>query len=220
MPDGSLKETVPFPQRIRVSANPQLVNVNPVAKAFEDLVLPVYDCRTIRPVQGATSNRGNYQVDVLLQTRENDVWMEENLSDPVKLANDYYQNRNELKNKLSREPLPVAVAVSESGPSDTMDPTRRPAPSQSKPRLIVFGDATIACNEYMKGSRTDVYSLIASSLAWLRDRPDNIGIEAKKREYYIMDPNTNISRMIMLPFGLMVFAVVGLGLGVWVVRRR
>jgi hypothetical protein len=220
MPDGTLKETVPFPQRIRISANPQLVNVNPVAKAFEDLALPVYDCRTIRPMQGANSNRGNYQVEVLLQTRENDIWMEENLSDPVKLANDYYHNRNELKNKLSREPLPVAVAVSESGASDTMDPTRRPAPSQSKPRLIVFGDATIACNEYMKGSRTDVYSLIASSLAWLRDRPENIGIEAKKREYYIMDPNTNISRMIMLPFGLMVFAVVGLGLGVWVVRRR
>jgi len=62
--------------------------------------------------------------------------------------------------------------------------------------------------------------LIASSLAWLRERPENIGIEAKKREYYIMDPNANISRMIWLPFGLMMFSVVGLGLGVWVVRRR
>jgi hypothetical protein len=221
MADGTLKEMVQLPQRIRISANPQQVNVNPVAKAFEDLVLQLYDCRTVRPMAAASASRGNYQVDSLFLTRENDIWVEDNLSDPVSLANDYYHNRlSELKSKLSREPLPVAVAVTESGPPDAMDPTRRSGASPPKPRMIVFGDATVACNEYMKGARTDVYSLIASSLAWLRERPENIGIEAKKREYYIMDPNANISRMIWLPFGLMMFSVVGLGLGVWVVRRR
>ena len=62
--------------------------------------------------------------------------------------------------------------------------------------------------------------MLASSLAWLRERPSSIGLDPKERKEYQMDANVNLRRMAYLPLGLMFVCVVGLGLGIWVVRRR
>jgi hypothetical protein len=57
-------------------------------------------------------------------------------------------------------------------------------------------------------------------LSWLRERPNNIGVDAKKRETYALSPAADLSRMFWIPSILMVVGVIGLGAGVWVVRRR
>ena len=57
-------------------------------------------------------------------------------------------------------------------------------------------------------------------LSWLRERHNNIGIDAKKRESYTFSPNADLNRMFLLPSILMLAAVIGLGAGVWIVRRR
>lgn len=219
---GNLQEVVVNPQRVSVTPNPALTEQNPIAKAFEGLALPLDDVRVVRPAKGAAP--GAFRAEVLLQTSDIGVWAEDNLSDPTGLANEYYTSRREdLRKKISREPLPVAVVVSEAGAGpDARDPHQfmNQQPGRDTPRLVVFGDATVASNRYMRGSDTTVYSLIASSLSWLRERPENIGIEAKKRDVFALSPTTNISRLIWLPAGLMLFGIVGLGLGVWVVRRR
>jgi hypothetical protein len=222
---GVLKMTAEAPTFIRASPNPALVDRNPIAKAFEDLALPMLDARTVRPQTGANPARSSYQAEVLLQTTDSGIWAEDNLSsEPTQLVSDYLNNRpRDLDEKLSREPLPVAVVVTESGPPDPSDPHAgfrgRPMGPQ-KPRLVVFGDATMASNVVMQSGRTEIYSLFSSSLAWLRERPGNIGIEAKKRNIFVLDAKTNVSRMIWLPAALMAFGIIQLGLGVWVVRRR
>jgi hypothetical protein len=91
---------------------------------------------------------------------------------------------------------------------------------EQKPRMIVVGDASFVSNPNMVENKRIDYSLFASFLAWLRERPQNIGIEHKKRDVYQLEPSTNVSRMILLPFALMALGVFGLGLGVWVVRRN
>src|SRR2546423_585115 len=64
------------------------------------------------------------------------------------------------------------------------------------------------------------YDVFESSLAWLRERPSSIGLDPKERKIYQIEPTTNFTRMEFLPLGLMIVTVLGLGLGVWVVRRR
>ena len=48
----------------------------------------------------------------------------------------------------------------------------------------------------------------------------SIGIEPKKSDVFTWKETTNVSRMVWLPFFLAVFGIIGLGTGVWVVRRR
>jgi hypothetical protein len=212
------------PLSARVTANPQLRQINPVAAAFEGELLPLYNVRPVRPRSGVTPEGGSeFQANVLLMAMPL-CWKEEDIrTDPYQLWNDYQKNRmQELRTKLAREPVPVAVAVSEASPDAMFNPHRpsRQSPEQ-KPRLLVIGDATFASNINMSEESSGMeYALVASCLAWLRERPDFIGIEPKKRDVYQLKTNTNVARMVVLPAALMVLGVVGLGLGVWVVRRR
>jgi hypothetical protein len=57
-------------------------------------------------------------------------------------------------------------------------------------------------------------------LAWLRERPNSIGLDPKDRDRYRLEPTTNIARLMFLPSGLMLLGIVGFGVGVWVIRRR
>jgi hypothetical protein len=212
-----------LPSYIRVTANARLRQTNPVASAFSGDILPLYNVRSVRS-RGATPGPGSsdFQANPLLVAIE-PYWLEDDLqTEPSKLLNDYFQNRvQELRAKVSQDPLPVAVAVSEASPDEMFDPHRslKQAPDQ-KPRLIVMGDATFISNINMEQNETAGYDLFASCLAWLREKPNFIGIEPKKRDVYLLSTSTNVTRMIFLPSILMILGVVGLGLGVWVVRRR
>ena len=66
------------------------------------------------------------------------------------------------------------------------------------------------------------YDLFSSCLSWLREQSD-IGkfVPVKESPHYILRiPESDHNRLRFLPLGLMLLAVVGLGIGVWVVRRR
>jgi hypothetical protein len=223
--DGTIKlQVTSSPLVIRVTADPLLRDRNPVAAAFQGRVFVMYDCRTVQPRRSSPPGQpgGSYQAEVLLRTSESTIWAENDLrADPVTLVTELLNDRpKEFEAKLSR-PLPVGVAVTEStGPEPGADPHAfMRQPQGQKPRMVVFGDASFASNRVLQQD-DDSYALVASTLAWLRERPANIGIEAKKRDVYELDKNTNVSRMVQLPFYLMGLGVIGLGLGVWVVRRR
>ena len=109
--------------------------------------------------------------------------------------------------------LSVGVMVTEEDPA--RDP-HQPAAGNKSPRLVVLGATTPVCNAI----RDNGYDLFQSILGWLRDRPADIGIEAKKQDVYIIGSNTNFNRMLYLPIFLMGFGVAGLGAAVWVVRRK
>jgi hypothetical protein len=207
-----------------VVANPQPSGPNALAHGLRELEMLMTDVRTVKPREDRMPPGvgGNYQPDILLITTGRYVWAETNLDDPRDVWDGYKKSR-----KLPRvaTALPVAVAVSDmstgvrpSGPHAFMG-------GEGTPRLVVIGNADFASNLNDPLSRrspinTQYYSLMTSALAWLREKPSNIGIEGKTRDKYKMNETTNVGRMILVPAVLMLTSIVGLGLGVWVVRRR
>ena len=91
--------------------------------------------------------------------------------------------------------------------------------------MVVFGDAEwISDLSLTKGTETppDVYySLFASAIDWLSERP-GLGIRPREPGIYVMktDVAKESSRLVLLPGWILVLGTLGVGLGVWVVRRR
>jgi hypothetical protein len=196
---------------------------NPVLDAFAGQGFLFLKSRTVQGQPASPAGRERYRSDMLLATQPGDYAIAEtNMEpDPRRLLKEL-DNRGELAKRISPEPLSLAVAVSEvtGPPPNPMNP-HAPPPTDSKPRLIVFGSSSplrnsLSSMNYFEG----FYDFFASNINWLRGRSSNIGIEAKKRDIYLVKSDTNFSRMIWLPALLMFVGVVGLGTGVWVVRRR
>ncbi len=211
---------------VKVLANPALRDRNPVAATFASRPLAMREVRPVKLKSGAPPRPGpsHYQPEVLLLTVGADYWAVRDQGDPARIVTDWVTNRRrELLAKLEPN-LPVAVAVSET--TAPADPHGFAQPRDQKPRLIIVGNATFASNLTMEQARQGgdpgylYYSLFASSLSWLRERPASIGIEPKKRDTYQMNENTNPWRMVLLWGGVMIVGIIGGGLGVWVVRRR
>jgi hypothetical protein len=213
-----------YPIRIVTTPNDRLAASNDIAKTFAGERLAMLDVRPIRPLKAdaPAPQQHPFRAEELIQTVYRRTWVETNLRvAPNERVGDLINNRPDELDRLGAGPISVAVAVSDSGslPNDSFH--RGVAPPAGKPRMVVFGDATLACNAIMTESSGMIYyDLFASCIAWLGERPQNIGIEAKKRDLYTMDEKANISRLIFLPVILLLAGVVGLGTGVWVVRRR
>jgi hypothetical protein len=159
---------------------------------------------------------------IVPQLQQQAAWAETNLStDPITLIKEY-DRKGELEKKLANDHLPVAVAVTENMPGASGGP-HAAMQGEEKPRLIVFGNGALVSNILVDKNVPapfPYYDLFASCVAWLRERPTNIGIEPKKRDYYTFPADANVGRMVGLPAMLMIVGVIGLGTGVWVVRRR
>ncbi|GIW82192.1 MAG: hypothetical protein KatS3mg105_3999 [Gemmatales bacterium] len=211
-------------QRIKVVAT-NLRN-NPVAKVFERDLFMFFDARPIRPLterdplSALTVDLRSETLMVAFAVHQG-IFLESNLrAEPALVAQSLLKlNQIELQSRLSNRPVPVAVAVSEPPPFNPNDPH---ASREPKPRMVVIGDATFVCNRVLEQNPSGAFaSLFASCLAWLRERPqEELGIAPKQRDIYVMKENTNLARLIWLPFLLMFISILGLGAGVWVVRRR
>ncbi len=194
---------------------------NPIVSAFEGTALRLYKVRTITAQQNASPAGSRFRVDpILLVDPRLGIWAETNIAADYKSLTDEYIRRGGFEDLLSNKPLTVGVAITETPP---MSPTNPHAALQEggKPCLVVVGDATWVSNRFMSeqlgGQEYDIFN---SMLSWLRERPNNIGIDAKKRETYTLGATADLSRMFWVPAILMVVGVIGLGAGVWVVRRR
>jgi len=180
--------------------------------------------RTSGPPQGPSAG---LQANMLLTTTSRPVWAETNLDDPVRIVESAIRDRFKGIRERMVARLPLAVTVSEPTGGMPGDPHAAFMGGDSKPRMVVFGNASWASDKPLpnvfrpsEDANARYYSLFASSLAWLREKPSEIGIEAKKRDVYQMPETTNVTRLLMLPVGLMFVSILGLGLGVWIVRRR
>jgi hypothetical protein len=210
------------PLQVRVLVNPELRSRNPIAAAFSNQMFLFYNVRTVQPATPMPNrpDANRYHVDPLLIVPAADaIWPETQLrTDPTDQVRALLKmSRQEITNKLSQDHLTVGVAVSDQGPPS--DPHTMTPSSEVTPRLVAIGDASFVSNWAMQ--RGPDYDLFYSILSWLRERPSDIGIEAKKQDVYDVDPtNVNFWRMVLLPLALMLVGVIGLGAGVWVVRRR
>ncbi len=161
--------------------------------------------RSVKPV----ASPGTFQVDTLLQVgpMNGTYWAETDVN-VLRGVLQYLANLEDtgrLDSKKSKEPIPVVVAVSD---------------RDGKPRMVVFGDARFASNRFVN-TTAPYYDFLTSSIEWLAERPGNIGIRPRESTSFALQPeNVNKARLLWLPLALILLAIVGMGLGVWVVRRR
>jgi len=221
--------------RVLVVANPELRETNPVATALEGVGFSLSRVRTIQPkLEGNPMQPGPaFKAEPLLVAiaRPDPIWAETDFGlNAAALAKDILSNPRKAENQekiaqiVSNRVLPVAVAVSETPPVDAMNPHARLGSKGSpKPRLVVVGNAAFASDQSLggpQGASSPFFDLLTSCLAWLRERPNSIGLDPKDRDRYRLEPTTNIARLMFLPSGLMLLGIVGFGVGVWVIRRR
>lgn len=157
------------------------------------------------------SRHPNTSASALMETVV-DGWTESNLKiDPMQTLNGFLRDPQQRK-RISRDPIPVAAAVTESAP-----PTAASQTPTNRPRLIAVGDATWVSNPFMVTANGDVF---IAMLDWLRERPANIGIPPREYDNFLLQPTASGWRMLVLPGVLALAGVVGLGTGVWLVRRQ
>jgi hypothetical protein len=193
---------------------------NELAKTFEKDVFPLDTVRAVRP-DPATQK---YKVDVVLALDRNVIlggrrffYVEESnvrvLADPLKFLKDLVE-KDALPARVSAEPIPVAVAVSEKLV------TPGGAKESLKPRLFVLGDAECLSNAEILQTEQS-FPWFASALEWMSEKQGLIGPRAKETSSYTINPNVvNVSRLSYLPGWLMTISILSLGAGIWVVRRR
>jgi hypothetical protein len=120
---------------------------------------------------------------------------------------DYFEEAEQQGTLLKRvtEELPLVVAVSD----------------DSRPRMVVFGDTEFISNDAMRSENN--YSLFVSALEWMSERGEGlIGPQPKVQTTVEMPARiaTNYTRVHLVPLWLMFIGIVGLGGGMWLIRRR
>lgn len=198
-----------------VLATPNPNAQNPIADAFQGMAFPFYDVRSIqtKPSPPGRPGMSPFNAEVLLYAVQ--VWGDKNLTgNPLDIV------KNLRQAKVETNIMPLAVMVTRPGDANPMDPH---AGLKRDPVLVVFGDGTMVTNQNMQeGSRTGHYELFSSVLSWVRERAD-IGKKAdpKERKAFVLRVKPDVvSRLFWLPGFFMLLAIIGLGGGIWVVRRR
>lgn len=212
------------PYQIPVQGN--VNSSNPVARVIRPPFAALVS--NARTVDSLTSNRNlpganKYVVEPILLAPSQYTWVDTNVrADPGQLVRDLLKDVQQQREKLSQEPSTIAVAVGEPQPTASTDPHAAMRPPEQKPRAIVIGSASFASNPYMAESSGRLnYTLFSSALSWLRERPSGIGMEPKNRGIFVLNVGGDaIGRMQWLPGTFMLIAIIGLGTGVWLIRRR
>ena len=89
--------------------------------------------------------------------------------------------------------------------------------------MVVFGAADWINDESLnnRGRLSTRMDLFNSCVSWLREK-SSIGKvipDKKKKEYELNIPPQEVWRLKWLPLALLMLGIVGMGTGVWVVRR-
>jgi hypothetical protein len=174
--------------------------------------------REAAPVQGGNPQ---YKADALLVTVNRYTWLEDDIvTNREQAIREVIETEAvAVRKQFSRNPRPVAVVVSESGGSPHGGPG-------GAGRLLVIGNAVVFSDRATSGSanRTPItFDMIGVGIDWLRDRPPLATTVENKayKEYQPPEPAAvDTTRLLYLPLGLGMLLIVGLGAGVWVIRRK
>lgn len=220
-----------------VVVNPESIQErNPVAISFGRAQFTMFDVRELvqsPPPPGG----GGFRVVPLLATKPGEPTWSEPLytATPAKTWNDLNKQveaimagpgAREDKVKRARElvapkqingePHDVALFVSET-------PAARDATPSA--RAVVFGTSEFvsdsAAGRLVRGQTTTIgLDLTVSTMRWLRDRPTVIGVQEKPYTTYTLKAGTDNTRLTIVPVALALLGVLGLGAGVWAIRRK
>lgn len=202
----------------QVYATPAEEGHSQLAKKFAGEAFLLTTARVVKPSSGPP---GKYQVQTLLEVSPRlgvggrpvqfNIWGEDvsALRDPQRHNRDI--PIDVVDRKRSPEAIPVAVTVHE---------------GTDKPRMIVMGDAEFISDRYLIQPPGEIppdvyYSFFASMIDWLTERP-GLGIRPREPGIYVMKTEVlrETGRLVLTPGLMMLLGVCGLGVGIWVVRRR
>ncbi|MCS7015219.1 MAG: Gldg family protein [Gemmatales bacterium] len=166
---------------------------------------------------------GDYVVHSLLETLFPVYPLTEPLTDNdplIHLLELVKRDPNAFQQRIRKPPHPVAVTVRERSERVPRDPFHAGVAGEGAPRLVVFGSSYLA----LAADDDFVFNLVASSVAWLRQRTElvEVGIPPRERKTFQPGPNfeqyglTSYVLQGLLVFGLIIFS----GVGVYLVRRR
>ncbi len=154
---------------------------NPAAAAFSRTVFPLFDVRTVQPSAGDRPPDSKFRAEALLVAPPGqEVWAETDVTTAPSILITDLHAKGELQSKFSKQPLSLAVVVSETSPGTGAGPHAFMQQEQ-KPRLIVFGDASMVCNTVISSEGIPFFDFYRSCLEWLRERPSSIGIQAQEQ---------------------------------------
>jgi hypothetical protein len=205
------KAQVMSADRNRVETVPVLPNrnsKNPIRALFGPGML-FYKVRQLDMAQGLPGPA--YAIDAVAAIPMNYAWLLTDLRTRPETV-----SQAGMEERASPRDIPFALAITDNGSAPPGTPPPRP-----EPRLVVFGDATFVTNPFIHKTGGDPnYDLFFSALGWLRERPADIGIAPKERESFTLRQDVSAGALVGLPTVLMFVVILGLGAGVWVVRRR
>jgi hypothetical protein len=130
-----------------------------------------------------------------------------------------------LKRDFSPAGIPVAVSVrTKLPPPPQMDPRMPPPPAKpGEPRILVFGDATFLNDVEIQQSGELGQSIMASTVAWIRGKPelDSGDVKPKERRVYNLTMSGDtLSRIIWWTPAFILLAIIGIGVAVGILRRK
>jgi hypothetical protein len=188
-------------------------NNSNLAKAFTGKWFKFILPRDVRPLK----TPGKYQAEVLLEAppenNGNLILIDNNIAgvvQPIAYLRDL-RNRDLLESKMSKDPVPLAVAITD---------------KDNKPRGFIFGDDGFISSFYLKRDPPQGsihFDLFRSCLEVLVERPlPDLGITPTERGTFLLQKTDEITwgRILWLPMGLMIVALAGTGAGIWIVRRK
>jgi hypothetical protein len=194
----ALKSQNDNPFKIRVT--PAEESTNPIVSAMGKQAFFLDYPRPVRRL----GRGGRYQADTLLEApTDQNVFAETRLRNALVAERwvPYLQQTRQLQ--PSKEPIPVAQAV-----TDTQ---------KDRPCAVVCGDMKLAMNNWLGQIE---YSFLHNSLEWLLGKEPAGIAPQKSNRFWLNEADLNKGRMRYLPMFLIAIVIVGLGAGVWVVRRR
>lgn len=197
-----------LPEVMAVMVYPPAVEAgNPVARAFAAARMAAPGWRTVM----AKRDRPAIQAMPLLITIPGrEVWFEDTpLLNPELTMARFNEPGSEALQRAKglTDVASVAVVASEGN-------TRRAAAFGNS---LFISDAAAAVDPGTPRS----FEIMSSTIDWLRERPTvGAGLAGKTYEYFRINPGLDTARLQWLPLAFAVFAILGIGAGVWAVRRR
>jgi hypothetical protein len=188
---------------------------NPIVQTVSAMVrgVPFIGPREVAPLPGGP---GGFQgTPLMFTTPGRPTWLEdERVTNWEQTIDQLLENPAVASSKgFTERPRPLAVVASEGG----------------SPRVAVYGNAFFITDEFARratrGGQTApaTFDLVGATIDWLRDRPPlATSAESKKYQLYTFPPAETVdtTRILFLPLGLALVSVLGLGVGVWVARRK
>jgi hypothetical protein len=188
--------------------NPDLVGQNSLARAFEDKPLVLTGCRPVGVNRAGPG--GPIQAEMLLVTYQGrPTWLESDMpTDPSAVIQEFRRDPRlmQVKQLAGRNEVRPIGAVASEGQTN---------------RVLVIGNGQSFGDPTRRGERNGLaIEFFVNAVDWLRDRPAAAAVANKTYGEYVPAKTADVFRLYFLPLGLTALAVIGLGAGVWVVRRK